>query len=117
MVKYYTTDSTRITLSWHIPTLFYCLLKYILNDIIKASISEFQATYKPSDPRGLTSDGKDNRNYLAVYELMPHIEDMPTEDLIQYAMVKLNINILLYEYMKKPEYTCIQEMFIYAICS
>lgn len=47
---------------------------------------------KSSDPSklalGLTQDGLYERNYLSVYSLMPHTDDMATEDLYQYTLVR-----------------------------
>ena len=36
---------------------------------------------------GLTEEGRYERNYLTVYELMTHTDDMSTEDLYQYSTV------------------------------
>ena len=36
---------------------------------------------------GLTESGKYERNYLTVYDLMTHTEDMNIEDLYQYSVV------------------------------
>ena len=38
---------------------------------------------------GLTSEGQYERNYLSVYELMPHADNMAPEDLFQYTMVSI----------------------------
>ena len=36
---------------------------------------------------GLTEEGRYERNYLTVYELMTHTDDISTEDLYQYSTV------------------------------
>ena len=38
---------------------------------------------------GLTESGKYERNYLTVYDLMTHTEDMNIEDLYQYSLVSI----------------------------
>ena len=49
---------------------------------------------------GVSVNGKYERNYLTVYELMPHSEHMEVDDLFQYTMVmsavfKYNLGFLL----------------------
>ena len=42
---------------------------------------------------GLTERGKYERNYLSVYDLMTHTEDMATEDLLKYSIVSIGKNV------------------------
>ena len=36
---------------------------------------------------GLSPSGKYEKGYESVYHLMPHTDDMPASDLLQYSMV------------------------------
>ena len=40
---------------------------------------------------GVTSSGQYEWNYLTVFALMPHIDDMHSEDLVQYGLVSLRM--------------------------
>ena len=46
--------------------------------------------YRECQPPGLDKRGLYDRNYLTVYELMPHSENMQPEDLVQYTVVRKN---------------------------
>lgn len=52
---------------------------------------------KPNDTSklalGLTAEGSYERNYLSVYSLMPHTDDMAIEDLYQYALVRGSLSV------------------------
>ena len=39
---------------------------------------------------GLTDSGVYDRNYLSVYDLMSHVEDMHTDDVVQYTLVSMS---------------------------
>ena len=76
--------------------------------------SNDDATKPGSDPDivpGLTEEGTYALNYLSVYELMPHDDNIQAEDLFQYSLVRMlalthslhNHNVsLLHE--QKPKY-------------
>ena len=38
---------------------------------------------------GVTQEGRYERNYLSVYDLMTHTSDMVTDDLFQYSLVSM----------------------------
>ena len=38
---------------------------------------------------GVTEEGRYERNYLSVYDLMTHTSDMVTDDLFQYSLVSV----------------------------
>lgn len=50
---------------------------------LQESVAQSQDTY-----------GDKQDNYRYVYQLMPHLEDMQHEDLLQYTMVQLRITLL-----------------------
>nr|KAG5688677.1 hypothetical protein BaRGS_014388 [Batillaria attramentaria] len=43
---------------------------------------------------GLTKEGRYERNYLSVYDLMTHAEDMQTEDMFQYSLLVCNAHAI-----------------------
>ena len=49
----------------------------------------------------ITESGKYERNYLTVYDLMTHTEDMNIEDLYQYSIVSMFSLIALLKWMNK----------------
>ena len=55
------------------------------------NLKDFRSSTKDSRTvdgiAGLTEEGRYERNYLTVYELMTHTDDMSTEDLYQYSTV------------------------------
>ena len=57
----------------------------------KLSSADFRESVRKTNKTeripGLTESGKYERNYLTVYNLMTHTEDMNVEDLYQYSVV------------------------------
>ena len=62
------------------------LLSNFLADFQKDMEGEVLPTESNQIP-GVTSSGQYERNYLTVFALMPHIDDMHSEDLVQYGLV------------------------------
>ena len=44
---------------------------------------------------GIAADGKYKRDYLTVYDLMPHTNDLQTGDLLQYALVSTRVTVII----------------------
>ena len=72
--------------------MFYDLIKTLFVLFILAS-TDFRESIKNTNKAdriaGLTESGKYERNYLTVYDLMTHTEDMNVEDLYQYSVVSM----------------------------